>query len=155
MTTAVSLREVVADDLPVFFEQQWDPVANEMAAFPARERDAFMAHWTKIAGDETVITRTVVVDGKVAGNVVCWEREGERAVGYWLGKEYWGRGVATAAVSAFLQLVSARPLVAHVAVHNLASIRVLQKCGFTISARAAVDSGGPGGDVDEFVMMLE
>ena len=44
-----------------------------------------------------------------------------------------GRGVATEALSAFLRLEPIRPLYAGVAKHNVASIRVLQKCGFKLS----------------------
>jgi len=126
----VSLREVRESDLPVFFEQQLDPDATLMADFPSRERDAFMAHWTKILTEEIGIVRTVVVDGEVAGNVVSWVHGDERGVCYWIGKPYWGRGVATAALGAFLDVVTTRPLHAHVARHNLGSIRVLEKCGF-------------------------
>jgi RimJ/RimL family protein N-acetyltransferase len=69
----------------------------------------------------------------VAGNVVSFEQDGEREVGYWIGREYWGKGVATEALSQFLDHVEVRrPLYAGVAKHNVASIRVLEKCGFTI-----------------------
>jgi len=47
MTNDVLLRDVQDSDLPVFFEQQLDPQATRMAAFPSRSRDAFMAHWKK------------------------------------------------------------------------------------------------------------
>ena len=46
-----------------------------------------MAHWTKILADETVIKKTVLFDGRVAGNVVSFEQECEREVGYWIGRE--------------------------------------------------------------------
>lgn len=154
-TGDVLLRDVRDDDLPIFFDHQADPAANHMAAFPARDREAFMAHWTKIAVDATVITRTVVFDGHVAGNVVSWERSGERAVGYWIGREYWGQGVATRALSKFLGLVKMRPLYAHVAKHNLASLRVLQKCGFSISNEATVASDVHGGKVEELILRLD
>src|SRR5512139_695928 len=98
MPTTVLLRDVIAGDLPIFFEQQLDPVANQMAAFPARDREAFMAHWTKILADETNILKTILFDGEVAGNIVSWEHPdegGKREVGYWLGREYWGKGIAT------------------------------------------------------------
>jgi RimJ/RimL family protein N-acetyltransferase len=134
VTDDVLLREVTEDDLPVFFEHQRDPEANRMAAFAARERDAFMAHWARILIDEACVTRAVVVDGHVAGNVVSWEEEsGRRVIGYWIGREFWGRGIATRALGAFLGELSTRPLYAHVAAHNVASIRVLEKCGFAIS----------------------
>lgn len=62
-----------------------------MAAFEARDRDAFTAHWTEILADEGVITKTVVVNGHVAGNVVSWEQSGRREIGYWFGREFWGK----------------------------------------------------------------
>jgi hypothetical protein len=103
-----------------------------MAAFPARDRDAFMAHWAKIRADEALMTRAILLDGQVVGNIGSWEHDRKRLVGYWIGKSYWGRGVATRALSAFLGVVKARPLYAHVAKHNIGSIRVLEKCGFTM-----------------------
>jgi RimJ/RimL family protein N-acetyltransferase len=126
----VNLRAVEESDLPVFFEHQTDPEANRMANFEARDRDTFMAHWAKILRDETGVVRTIEFEGRVAGNIVSWEHDGERDVGYWIGREHWGRGVATAALSAFLDELDTRPLHAHVATHNIGSIRVLERCGF-------------------------
>ena len=51
MTSDLILRDVVEDDLPIFFEQQLDPEANYMAAFTAKgptNREAFSAHWNRI-----------------------------------------------------------------------------------------------------------
>jgi RimJ/RimL family protein N-acetyltransferase len=132
----VELRPVQAADLPVLFEHQADPAATEMAAFPTREREAFMAHWERILADETVIARAVVADdGRLAGNVVSFEHDGEREVGYWIGREFWGGGIATAALAAFLEVETARPLHAGVARHNVGSLRVLEKCGFAVSGQ--------------------
>ena len=126
----ILLRDVIESDLPIFFEQQLDPVANDMAGFPARDRDAFMAHWAKNLPNANNIHKTVLYGDQVAGNIVSWEHDGERYVGYWLGREFWGKGIATQALTAFLEIVTARPLYAHVVKHNVASIRVLEKCGF-------------------------
>jgi RimJ/RimL family protein N-acetyltransferase len=127
----VSIRAVRDDDLETFFEHQRDPEAVRMAAFPARTREAFMAHWHKIMADETLVAQTVVAaDGQVAGNLVSWESDGRRLVGYWIGRPYWGRGVATSALALLLDHVPSRPLYAEVAAHNAGSIRVLEKCGF-------------------------
>jgi RimJ/RimL family protein N-acetyltransferase len=155
MTGDVFLRDVTEADLPIFFDHQRDPAANHMADFPARDREAFMAHWAKIADDPSAITKTVVYDGQVAGNVVSWGPADDRAVGYWIGREYWGKGVATRALSSFLRLVKTRPLYAHVAKHNVASVRVLQKCGFTISGKAKVTSKASGPDVEELILKLD
>jgi RimJ/RimL family protein N-acetyltransferase len=154
MTNDVLLRDVVDKDLPVFFEHQVDPDATHMAAFPSRDRAAFMAHWTRILADETVVKKTILYDGHVAGNVVSFESSGKREVGYWIGKESWGRGIATRALSEFLGHVKTRPLYAHVAKHNLASLRVLEKSGFTLYGEDLVPSTTPGEEIEEFILIL-
>lgn len=130
MTGIVVLRDVLKSDIPLFFEHQSNAEAVHMAAFPAREWEPFMSHWRKIMADETVINKTILFDGEVAGNVVCFERSGKWEVGYWLGKPFWGRGIATKALVDFLDLLTIRPLYAYAAKHNIASNRVLEKCGF-------------------------
>ena len=85
------------------------------------------------------MTRTVVSSGEVAGNIGRWEADGRKLVGYWIGREFWGRGLATRALSELLAVVDTRPLQAHVAKSNVASIRVLETCGF-------VEVGGHTGD---------
>ena len=145
----VRLRETLDADLPTFFDHQRDPLANGMAAFPPRDREAFIARQAKmIRADPAVITRTIVVDGDVAGWIACWGDE-ERAVGYWVGREHWGKGVATAALAAFIEIVAERPLVAHVAVHNVGSRRVLEKCRFE-----EIDLVRAEDDVEEIVLQL-
>jgi len=145
LTSDVRLRDVVEEDLAIFFGQQWDPEANRMAAFPARERIAFMAQWTMILADDTIAKQTILCDQQVAGNIVSWDEAGAREVGYWLGRNYWGKGVATRALSAFLEHMQTRPVYAHVAKHNIASMRVLQKCGFAITSE----------DSDEVLLVLQ
>lgn len=153
MTDEISLRDLRDSDLPIFFAHQLDREAIRMAAFPPRDREAFMAHWAKIKADGTTIVQTILFRDQVAGNIVCWEDAGERKVGYWVGKEYWGQGIATAALSQFLMQLKTRPLHAHVAKHNVGSIRVLQKCGFTIAGEAkfAGLDGEPG---EEWILIL-
>jgi len=135
----VTLRDVDDADLDVLFEHQRDPESIAMAAVPARDRAAFLAHWAKARGDETVTAKTIVVGGEVAGHVVSWTNGERREVGYWLGREFWGRGIATRALRGFLASEPVRPLHAHVARHNASSLRVLEKCGF--AAAAANDDG--------------
>jgi RimJ/RimL family protein N-acetyltransferase len=126
----VTLRPVEAGDLPVLFEHQRDRVANELAGVPARDHEAFMAHWERILADEEVLIRAIVAGARLAGNVLSFEREGRREVGYWIARELWGRGIATAALAAFLEVETRRPLYAAVVERNLGSLRVLEKCGF-------------------------
>ena len=146
------LRDITDEDLPILFEHQRDPEALRMAAFPSRERDAFMTHWrTKVLRPENV-TQAIVVDGGVIGYICSWEQEDKRLLAYWIGREHWGKGLATRALSKFLALAPIRPLHAWVALHNRASIRVLEKCGFhTIRD----DNPQHPGDVAEVLMRLD
>ena len=134
MKTKIELRNVEANDLPLFFEHQRDPIAVAMVAFHSRDQAAFDEHWAKLLADDSLLKKTVLVAGEVAGNIGSWTADGKREIGYWLGRAFWGRGVATEALSAFLRLEQTRPLYAGVAKHNVASIRVLQKCGFKIDS---------------------
>jgi RimJ/RimL family protein N-acetyltransferase len=129
------LRPFCEDDLPALFAHQLEPEATAMAGFPSRDAEAFAAHWARLGSDPTVETAVVEVDGVVAGNVGSWVEDGRRLLGYWIGREFWGRGVATEAVRAFVASTRDRPLHALVATHNAASMRVLEKCGFVAVSR--------------------
>ncbi len=134
MTNLVRLRAVRDTDLPIFYQHQLDPVATRLANFPARAQAAFNAHWAKIRANENLIIQTIDCDGQVAGNIGCYEQDQRWYVGYWLGQDFWGKGIATQALAALLKQMATRPLYAYVAAHNLASRRVLEKCGFALSA---------------------
>ena len=150
----VSLREVTEGDLPVFFEHQRDPDACRVAVFAARDHDAFTAHWAKILVDESICAMTIVYDRRIAGNVVSWLQDDRRLVGYWIGKEYWGKSLATQALANFVRLDRQRPLYAHVALSNIASRRVLENCGFSIDEEWNELPVAPADGVEEVVMKL-
>lgn len=153
----IQLRDVIDSDLPIFFEQQLDPQANYMAAFTAKnpaDRKAFDAHWARILSDETILIKTILFEGQVAGSVLKYEQEGVPEVSYWLGKEYWGRGFATQALSKFLRLVETRPIVARAAKDNLGSLRVLEKCGFRITGEDRGYANARGQETEEYLLQL-
>ncbi len=145
MENIIILRKVIDSDLPILFEHQADAVANQMAAFPARDKESFMAHWSKSLVNESNIIKTILYNGQVAGTVMSFVMEGKREVGYWIGREYWGKGIATEALTEFLDLVKMRPLYGVVAKHNIGSQRVLEKCGFRMA----------GEEENDFVLILE
>jgi len=154
MSTEILLRDVTESDLPILFEQQLDPEATAMAAFPSRDRESFMKHWANILANESVIVKTIEYEGRVAGSIVSWEMDGEWEVGYWLGREFWGKGIATQALAAYVRLVKTRPLFAHVARHNVGSRRVLEKCGFTVIGEDSYINLA-GARVEEFILKLD
>lgn len=154
----VLLRPVTFDDLPLLFEQQRDPDANYMAAFTAAnpdDWDAFAARWTRLLGDNTTLsTRAILFDGALAGSMLHFPMEGVPHVGYWLGKQYWGKGIATRALTAFVQLLPQRPLYARTAHDNHASQRVLQHCGFTITGTDHGYANARGAEIEEVIFTL-
>jgi RimJ/RimL family protein N-acetyltransferase len=156
--TTITLRPIQPGDLEVFFQNQLDPEANWMAAFTSKDptdRAAFDAHWEKITADETVFNRTILVDGLVIGSVAKYEMMGESEVTYWINRQYWGQGITTRALKAFLKEMTTRPLFGRAAADNYGSIRVLEKCGFQ---KIGVDQGfanARGEEIEEVIMRLD
>ena len=157
MANDIVLRDVTDDDLPIFFEQQLDPDANYMAAFTTKDptdRDAFTAHWARIRADETIINRTILCDGQVAGRVASFDDFGQLEVTYWLGREFWGKGIATRALASLLAFQTTRPIYARAAKDNAASLRVLQKCGFVITGEDKGFANARGQEIEEYMLTL-
>ena len=67
-------------------------------------------------------------------------------LGYWIGREYWGRGYATAAVRAMVALafrcLDCQQVTASHLARNVGSGRVLEKCGLTIVHRESREHRG-------------
>lgn len=152
------LRELRDEDLDVLFGQWADPVAAHMAAFTApdhMDRGAFERRWSRLRADETVMNRVIVVEGEVAGTIGSWGEPGEREVTYWIGRSHWGKGIATCALEAFLTLDPSRPLHARIAHDNVASRRVLEKCGFRAIATDRGFAEARSREIEEIVLRLE
>ena len=91
------------------------------------------------------ITRTIVAEKQVAGSVACYPHDKNLEVTYWLGRELWGRELATQALNRMLQLFVKRPM----------SIRVLQKCGFKIIGKNKGFANGRGEDTEEYILRMD
>jgi RimJ/RimL family protein N-acetyltransferase len=153
----IVLREVHDSDLPVFFRQMNDPEALHLAAFTPKDpadRDAFDAHWKRIRASDDV-QRTILADGDVVGSAAVYGEPGEREVTYWIDRAYWGRGIATAALRELVAQVPERPLYSRAAADNAGSLRVLEKCGFRVTARASGYANARGAEIEEFVLTLD
>lgn len=154
----IRLRKVTAADLSIFFQQQLDSDANYMAAFTAKaptDESAFRARWVKILADATLQKQTILYKGEIAGYVVCHRWFGEPEISYWLGKSFWGKGVATEALRQFLGQLSTRPLFARVAQDNIGSRRVLEKCGFQVKGHDRGFANARGEEIDELLLTLK
>ncbi|MCX5281603.1 GNAT family N-acetyltransferase [Streptomyces sp. NBC_01281] len=160
----VRLRDVRDSDLPVFFTQTNDPEGCRMAAFTAKDPSDerwFEDHWARIRRDPAIVMRAVVADdggdiddADILGHVSVFGPPEEREVTYWIGRHYWGRGVATAALRALLGIATERPVYARAAADNLASIKVLTNCGFVVSGTGRGFANARGTEIDEVLLTL-
>jgi RimJ/RimL family protein N-acetyltransferase len=141
MTGEVAIRETLESDWPILFEYQRDPASSAMAGVPAREWDAYVALQQKIRADATGLKWTILYDGQIAGDVMSFLQDGQREVGYRIGREYWGKGIATRALALFLDVERRRPLYGWVLAQNIGSQRVLEKCGFSVIGEEDEDGG--------------
>jgi RimJ/RimL family protein N-acetyltransferase len=151
----ITLREVRDEDLPLLFEQWADPVAAHVAAFTAPDHvdpEAFARRWARLRSDETILNRAIDLDGDIAGTIGSWGQPGERELTYWIGRSYWGKGIATDALTAFLALELSRPLYARVASDNVASRRVLEKCGFRVIGKDRGFAEARSAEIEELVL---
>ena len=158
-TSSVVLRDVIASDLPIFFEHQLDPEANRMAAFTAKDpanKDAFMAHWSRNLGNEASTIQTILFNGQVVGYVSSYvDEDGRLEVSYWIDRSYWGKGIASRALSLLLDYIKTRPLYARAAQDNIGSLRVLEKCGFTRVGENKDFANARGTEIKEYILRLD
>lgn len=125
---------------------------------PYRLHDA--QAWVRLNQSEPVLNFAIEAEGALAGGIGVTpgsaEHAGSMMIGYWLGRRFWGRGIASDALvtltrHAFAELQPHR-LWANVMAPNHASARVLEKAGYAREAtlrRAIVDRYG--GIHDELV----
>ena len=144
----VHLRVMMGADVPLFFRHHRQlPNGGEGEA-------EFCERWLRMLEDQSFVIRTILVDGQVAGYVANFTQLGKPSISYWLGKQFWGQGVATAALQRFLPLVAERPLYARAASDNAVSHRVLEKCGFEVVGTGRFFSERDGEEVEEVVFAL-
>jgi RimJ/RimL family protein N-acetyltransferase len=128
----IRLRDLQPGDLPRLYEFNLDPEANRLAATIPRSAAVFDAHWKTARAQPGVVVKAILLENVLAGYVSCFKQNGLDAVGYWVGREFWGQGIASKALELLLKEVAVRPLHARVATANRASLRVLEKCGFVV-----------------------
>jgi RimJ/RimL family protein N-acetyltransferase len=153
----IFLRDVLDTDLDLFFESQQDYEAQQMAAFisddPA-DRAKFDSHWNKIMSNKDIIIKTIVCNDEVAGHIAKFVMDNSPELTYWIGKKYWGMGIATESLTQFLRIVTIRPIFARAAKDNLGSIRVLEKNGFTLIGEETGYANARKSEIKEVIMKL-
>ncbi|UYN90186.1 MAG: GNAT family N-acetyltransferase [Anaerolineales bacterium] len=154
----ITIRPVEPADYAAFLIHQADEVSRHMAAFgpiEALDEDAHAARWERLLANPDGIARTILADGEVVGNIMKFVMFDENELAYWIGREHWGRGIATQALRLFLHEYRERPLGARAVKDNIGSVRVLEKCGFRLVGEERAFSDIRKADVDEVIMRLE
>jgi len=97
------------------------------------------ALWWITVGSQSEYIKAIELDGTLIGCISAdfgdFEYSRSAELGYWLGSDYWNRGIATQAVKIFTQSLFNSTDVARLFVSvvsdNISSIRVLEKNGFS------------------------
>lgn len=98
------------------------------------------AKWWITTGSKMGIVKAIECNGKLVGCIGAERGENEyqrsAEVGYWIARDKWGQGIATQAIAEFtpyvFQTSDIERLFASVFSGNMASMRVLEKCGFEL-----------------------
>ncbi|MFI5495702.1 GNAT family N-acetyltransferase [Actinoplanes sp. NPDC051859] len=156
--TEIGLREVRDEDLDAIYDQMRDPEAVRMAAFTAEDPDdrvAFDAHLVRLRTAPDIHLQAITADGELAGTIASFAVGTDTEITYWLGREFWGRGIATAAVRKFLATVPVRPITARAASDNPGSLGVLRKAGFRPVGKEVAYATARGQEIEETVLRLD
>ncbi|HXU39426.1 MAG TPA: GNAT family N-acetyltransferase [Blastocatellia bacterium] len=133
---------------------------NLRDAFPHPYTLADAKRWIEVANPTASITNfAIVVDGAAVGAIGLVLREDvfrrSAEIGYWLGEEFWGRGIVTEAVRAVtdyaFETFDLCRVYAGVFEWNPASMRVLEKAGYEFECRMKKSVTKDGQTIDELI----
>ncbi|MGN6163533.1 MAG: GNAT family N-acetyltransferase [Flavisolibacter sp.] len=159
MTTGskITLRQTVIDDLECFFNFQLDKEAIHLAAFTPKDptdKPAYLNKYTKLLSNPVINMRTIILNDVIVGSISKFEIEGDAEITYWIDKNFWGKGIASAALKNFLTIENARPIFGRVAFDNLGSQKVLEKCGFVRIGKDKGFANARQAEIEEFIYKL-
>jgi RimJ/RimL family protein N-acetyltransferase len=133
---------------------------NLRDSFPHPYTLADAREWIEIANPVGPITNfAIVVDGAAVGGIGLMLKDDvfrrTAEIGYWLGEEFWGRGIVTEAVCAVTDYAFATfdlcRVYAGVFEWNAASMRVLEKAGYEFECRMKKSVTKDGQTIDEVI----
>ncbi len=153
----IILRKTEITDLAFLFIFQLDNDANYLAAFTSKDptdKTAYLQKYSKLLNDPTINMQTIIVDNSIAGSIAAFEMEGEAEITYWIDKKFWGKGIATKALQAFLKRENRRPIFGRVAFDNFGSQKVLEKCNFVKIGTDKGFANARQAEIEEFIYKL-
>lgn len=154
---ALTLSETTQEELEALFHFQLDQQANHLAAFTSHDpsdQAAYLAKYSPFLTDPTITMRTIKVNDAIVGSIAKFVLENEAEVTYWIDRKWWGRGIATQALTSFLAIEPSRPLYGRVAFDNYGSQHVLEKCGFVKIGMEKGFANARQTEIEEYVYQL-
>jgi [ribosomal protein S5]-alanine N-acetyltransferase len=153
----IILRKTEITDLEFFFIFQLDSEAIYLAAFTPKDptdKTAYLQKYSKLVNDPAINMQTIIVDNSIAGSISVFEMEGEAEITYWIDKRFWGKGIATKALTAILKTETRRPILGRVAFDNFGSQKVLEKCNFVKIGTDKGFANARQAEIEEFIYKL-
>jgi [ribosomal protein S5]-alanine N-acetyltransferase len=153
----ITLTETEKDDLNAFFQFQLDKEANYLAAFTSKDpndKAAYIEKYTKHLIDPAINSRTIRVNDIIAGSIAKFVIKNDAEITYWIDRNFWGQGIATRALKAFLKIEQTRPIYARVAFDNYGSQKVLEKCGFIKIGKDTGFANARQTEIEEYIYKL-
>ncbi|MBL8016737.1 MAG: GNAT family N-acetyltransferase [Ignavibacteria bacterium] len=157
MDNTITLTKTSEDDLHSLFQFQTDEEAIHLAAFTPkdpRDKSAYIEKYTKLLNDPAINMQTIKINGEIAGSVSKFEIEGDAEITYWIDRKYWGQGIATTALKELLKTEPARPIYGRIAFDNIASQKVLEKCGFIRIGKDKGFANARNSEIEEYIYKL-
>lgn len=154
----IKLRPTEIADLDTLFEFQLDKEGGYLAAFMPKnhtDKSAYISKFTKLIDDPTVNNQTIVLDNVIVGSIAKFVMEGNTEITYWIGRKFWGKGIATKALQGILDIETTKPIFGRVAFDNFGSQRVLEKCGFVKIGSDKGYANARQTEIEEFIYKLD
>ena len=153
----IKLRPTEISDLESLFLFQLDKEASYLAAFMPKDpadKPAYLTKYVKLLSDPTINNQTIVINNIIVGSIAKFVIAGEAEITYWIDKKFWGHGIATKALTVFLNNETTRPLIGRTAFDNFGSQKVLEKCGFVRIGSGKGFANARQTEIEEFIYKL-
>lgn len=115
----LTLRPTVYTDLETHYQFQLDEESNYLAAFTSSsssDKKAYLEKYAKFLNEPSINNQTILIDRIIVGSIGKFVIEGDAEITYWIDRKFWGRGIATKALKAFLSIETNRPIYVQIAV---------------------------------------
>ena len=153
----IVLTKTLPADLETLFQFQLDEEAIFLAAFTPSDptnKNAYLQKYTRHLQDLSINMCTIKLGNAIVGSIAKFVMEDEAELTYWIDKQFWGRGIATIALTKFLEIENSRPIYGRVAFDNYGSQKVLEKAGFVKQGTDRGFANARQEEIEEYIYRL-